>query len=215
MCGMRACMCTCTGVLACMCAHVCKHACICVCVHAYMSVHVCAHERVRVWCVCACTFVVGGCVHGAWCVYVCYVRLRVMCHVHKCMHARMCGLCVRVCVHGVCGRVCITCCTCVYVCMPAHVCVCTSARACARAWCVAGRATAVARWPGPPHSPSAARQAAWAPRPPPPATPRWVAGGGLHGGHTRSPLDSPSHFSPCLARPQSRVPQCSQKVGLL
>lgn len=27
--------------------------------------------------------------------------------------------------------------------------------------------------------------------------------------------DSPSHLSPCLARPHSRVPQCSQKVGLL
>lgn len=183
-------------------------ACTCVCLCACMFVYVCA--------VYACTFVVGGCVHGAWCVYVCYAGLRVMCHVHKCMHARMCGLCVRVCVHGVCGRVCVcTCCTCVYVCMPAHVCV--HICACVCACVVRGReghgSGSLARAPS--FAISSSSGCVGPASPPPPATPRWVAGGGLHGGHTRSPLDSPSHFSPCLARPQSRVPQCSQKVGLL
>lgn len=32
---------------------------------------------------------------------------------------------------------------------------------------------------------------------------------------TKNSRLSPSHLSPCLASPHSRVPQCSQKVGLL
>lgn len=97
-----------------------------------MFVYVCA--------VYACTFVVAGCVHGAWCVYVCYAGLRVMCHVHKCMHACMCGLCVRVCVHGVCVGVCVDArvarvCICVYAC----TCVCVHICACVCACVVRGR----------------------------------------------------------------------------
>lgn len=40
-------------------------------------------------------------------------------------------------------------------------------------------------------------------------------GGSCIGAHAHFLLDSPSHLRPCLARPHSRVPQCSQKVGLL